>query len=288
MEKKIIDDSVKTGKGNGVRFNQGKLRYDLVDPLAHRDMVEVLTYGANKYEARNWSRGLSWTSVIASMKRHLAAIEAGEDYDIGEGGSGKLHIANLACNAHFLNAFYYIFPQGDDRPKNFLNIPKVGLDVDGVLANFHEAWNEKYPETKLIKNAWSIDRDMINRFDEMRNDGTLDDFYLSFKPLINAEELQFEPYCYITARPVSKEVTENWLNLNGFPARPVYSIDTRQSKSELAKELGIEIFIDDSFDNFVDLNKNGIFTYLFTTPYNEKYKVGHMRINSLNDLPFIK
>jgi hypothetical protein len=75
------DLSATTGKGTGLRFNQNKLRYDLVEPRAHRDMVKVLTYGAKKYFDRNWENGLSWTSVIASAKRHLAAIELGEDYD---------------------------------------------------------------------------------------------------------------------------------------------------------------------------------------------------------------
>ena len=127
------DLNATTGKGKGLRFNHGKLRYDLVEPREHRDMVEVLTDGAKKYFDRNWENGLSWTSVIASLKRHLAAIERGEDYDPE---SGRLHIAHAACNVHFLNTFYYTFPQGDDRPKRFLNLPKIGLDIDGVLADF--------------------------------------------------------------------------------------------------------------------------------------------------------
>ena len=127
------DTTATTGKGEGLRFNKGKLRYDLVEPRAHRDMVQVLTDGAIKYDARNWERGLSWTSVLSSLKRHIAAIESGEDYDPE---SGRLHIAHAACNVHFLNAFYYSFPQGDDRPKKYLNMPAIGLDIDGVIANF--------------------------------------------------------------------------------------------------------------------------------------------------------
>ena len=50
---------------------------------------------------------------------------------------------------------------------------------------------------------------------------------------------------------------------------------------------GVEIFVDDSFDNFVELNKAGIFTYLYTAPWNIKHDVGHMRIDSLNDLPLL-
>ena len=280
------DFTATTSKGGGLRFNQGKLRYDLVHPKAHADMVDVLTYGASKYYDRNWENGLSWTSIIASLKRHLAAIEAGEDYDIGEGGSGKLHIANLACNAHFLNAFYYDFPQGDDRPKKFLKMPKIGLDIDGVLADFNGSWHKLYPEVQM-KTSWHFDRNIKERFNTMREEGTLDDFYLNIKPLFDPTELSFEPWCYITSRPVSQKVSEDWLDSKGFPAKPVYSVDILKSKVEVAKEAGVEIFIDDSYDNFVDLNNNGIFTYLYTAPWNVKYDVGHMRLNSLNELPLL-
>lgn len=293
------DVNATTGKGSGFRFNRGKLRYDLVEPRAHRDMVKVLTYGANKYEDRNWENGFTWTSVIASAKRHLAAIELGEDYDFDpecegcksgycKNHSGELHVANLACNAHFLNTFYYTFPQGDNRPKRFLKLPHIGLDIDGVLADFTGSWNNLYPEISITPSSWYFDRNIMKRFDEMRNNGTLNDFYLNLKPLVNPIELPFEPHCYITSRPVPKEITEEWLDNNGFPKKKVISVELKQSKVEVAKEAGVEIFIDDSYDNFVDLNNHGVFTYLFTAPWNARYDIGHMRLNSLKDLPLLK
>lgn len=275
-----------TGKGTGLRFNNGKLRYDLVEPRAFEDFVGVLTDGANKYFDRNWENGLSWTSVLASLKRHIAAIEKGEDYDPE---SGRLHIAHAACNVHFLNAFYYTFPQGDDRPKPFLKIPKIGLDIDGVLADFTRAWYAMYPDTTATPKTWHYDRNIEERFEKMKNDNMLDNFYLNIPVLTKPEEIPFEPHCYITSRPVTKEITEKWLQLNEFPIKNVISLDIRKSKVDAAKNAGVDIFIDDNYDNFVELNNNDIFTYLFTSPYNVKYDVGHMRINSLKELPlFIK
>lgn len=281
----MINNMRTTGKGSGMRFNENKLRYDLVEPHAHRDMVEVLTDGAVKYYDRNWEKGLSWTSVIASLKRHIAAIEEGEDYDPE---SGRLHAAHAACNIHFLNAFYYIFPQGDDRPKKFLKQPKIGLDIDGVLADFVSSWCDENPDIITKPNSWYLDRKINERFKKMKNDGKLNEFYLNIKPLINPKELPFTPHCYITSRPVDNNITEKWLDKYDFPARPVKTVDVRTSKVNIAKEMNVEIFIDDSFENFVDLNNNDVFTYLYTAPWNEKYDVGHMRINSLKDIPLTK
>lgn len=283
-DKEKKDIMATTGKGGGLRFNEGKLRYDLVEPRAHRDMVEVLTDGANKYFDRNWEKGLSWTSVLASLKRHIAAIERGEDRDPE---STRLHIAHAACNVHFLNAFYYTFPQGDDRPKRFLNMPAIGLDVDGVLADFTGSWSTLYPEIDNEPKSWGFDRDIMKRFEDMKKAGTLDDFYLGIKPLIKPEDLPFEPKCYVTARPVDTKITEQWIDEVGFPRKKVVTVPTGTSKVEVMKEAGIEIFIDDFYDNFVELNNAGIFTYLYTAPWNVKYDVGHMRLNSLSDLPLL-
>ena len=285
QEKKEKDFTATTGKGGGLRFNKGKQRFDLVEPRAFADFVQVLTDGAEKYFDRNWENGLSWTSVLASLKRHVQAIERGEDYDPE---STRLHIAHAACNVHFLNAFYYTFPQGDDRPKRYLNIPKIGLDIDGVLADFTGAWHNLYPEISASPQSWYLDRKVGQRFSAMREAGTLDEFYMNINPLMKPDDIPFEPHCYITSRPVSKEISEDWLDKNGFPAKKVVSIDIRQSKVDAAKEAGVEIFIDDSYENFVELNKAGIFTYLYSAPWNTRYNIGHMRLNSLKEIPLLK
>jgi hypothetical protein len=284
-KEKEKDYTAVTGKGQGLRFNKGKLRYDLVEPHAFADFVQVLTDGAEKYFDRNWERGLSWTSVLASLKRHIAAIEKGEDYDKE---SGRLHIAHAACNVHFLNAFYYTFPQGDDRPKRYLNMPKIGLDIDGVLADWTGGWAKIHPELSATPFSWYFDRVVGKRFKAMEVAGTLDEFYMNLEPLMKVEDLKFEPHCYITSRPVSKEISEAWLDKHGFPSRPVYSIGIGESKVDVAKAAGVEIFIDDSYENFVALNNAGICTYLYTASWNTKHDVGHLRLNSLNDLPLLK
>ena len=266
-------------KHKGLRYNKGKNRFDLVHPWSHEQMVKVLTIGAEKYADRNWEKGMTWSNVIASLKRHLNAIESGEDYDPE---SGELHAAHIACNAHFLTAYYKIYPQGDDRPHSYLKDVKIGLDIDEVLCNWIGDWSNKYKiETPT---SWYFDKDLLKKFDKMKEKGQLKDFYLSLSPLIKPKDIPFEPHCYITSRPVSSSVSEKWLSEHGFPARPVFTTSKDKNKVDIAKEQSIDIFVDDGFHNFKALNQAGVCCFLMNAPHNQRYDVGHKRIYSLKDL----
>jgi len=164
---------------------------------------------------------------------------------------------------------------------------KIGLDIDGVIADFAMAWHLLYPDVSARPDKYDYDENMGKRFKAMKEAGTLDDFFLNIKPLLKPEDLPFEPECYVTARPINSKVSAKWIAMNGFPQKKVYSVGHATSKVETMKEAGIEIFIDDFYDNFVELNKAGIFTYLYSAPWNMRYDVGHMRLNSLKDLPLL-
>lgn len=165
---------------------------------------------------------------------------------------------------------------------------KIGLDIDGVIADFTMAWHRLYPEIPSAPDTYYFDKNIMQRFDNMREAGILDDFYLSIEPLIKPEDLPFEPHCYVTARPVDTKITEQWLKNFNFPKKKVFTVPTGTSKVDVMKDAGIEIFIDDYYRNFDELNKAGIFTYLYTAPWNASYNVGHMRLNSLKELPLLQ
>ena len=161
---------------------------------------------------------------------------------------------------------------------------KIGLDIDGVIADFAMAWHLLYPDVSARPNRYDYDENMGKRFNAMKEAGTLNDFFLSIKPLIKPEDLPFEPECYVTARPIDSEVSAKWIAMTGFPQKKVYTVGHSRSKVEIMKEIGINIFIDDYFGNFTELNDGGITTYLYTAPWNLSHDVGEMRINSLNDI----
>lgn len=263
-------------KGN--RFNTGKLRYDLIPTHAQHEYARVLTMGAEKYGDRNWEKGLYWMKgCAASLERHLASFKAGEDYDPE---SGLLHVAHIMANAAFLTEFYYTHPELDDRPHKYLYQKKIGLDVDEVLADFVGGYTQRY-NIELPVECWSFDPQMVDRLAELKDDK---DFWMNIKPLVQPSEIPFEPHCYVTSRVIPSEWTEEWLIKNGFPVRKVYTVGHDQSKVNVIKEAGCDIFVDDRWDNFVSLNQAGICCYLMDAKHNQRYDAGYLRLKKLSDL----
>lgn len=102
--------------GQGKRNDQGKVRYELIPTHLLESTANVFDFGARKYSSWNWLAGMPWSKVIGCMKRHLAAIERGEDIDPE---SGLPHIGHLMCNALMLEHYRLSYKEGDDRPSDF-------------------------------------------------------------------------------------------------------------------------------------------------------------------------
>lgn len=253
--------------GGGLRFNKGKTRYDLIPAFAQEQYAQVLTKGAEKYEDRNWEKGMPWSKILSSLERHLYAIKRGEDYDLE---TGLLHSAHIMCNAAFLTEYYKIFPKGDDRPVRYLAPKRIGMDIDGVLADFVGGYCRRFDVPTA--QHWDFDPKMGGRWQFLE-----DHFFENMMPIIKPSDLPFEPVVYITQRnPVRKEATETFLFINNnYPVAPVLFTG---SKLESCKKYKLDAFIDDNYETFVELNTNGILCYLFDAPHNRKYNVGHKRI----------
>lgn len=265
----------------GLRFNEGKIRYDLLEPFALEQLAKVFTKGAQKYAPHNWEKGMDWSKITASLKRHIAKFEAGEDFDEE---TGLYHMAHAAWNAMALVSYYKLHPNKDDRRHHYLDIPRIGLDIDEVLCDFTAGWSELWGDVSPRPTSWHYDRNMSARFKKMADDNTLNEFYLNLKPKVNPDEIPFEPICYVTSRPVSSSISEAWLDKHGFPRAKVITVEYGASKVDALKIAGVERFVDDSFDNFRQINKAGILCYLWDAPHNERYDVGFKRINSFKEV----
>lgn len=108
-----IGDVNSKEKGSGARYNTGKPDYSLIPISTLEDEARVWMYGAHKYAAWNWAKGMAWSVPFACAMRHLAAWQKGEDVDPE---SGLPHLAHVMCNIRMLTLYTKTYPEGDDRP----------------------------------------------------------------------------------------------------------------------------------------------------------------------------
>ena len=69
----------------GTKYDDGKLRMDLIPSQQIEGLASVFTMGARKYEDRNWERGMKWSKVFRAMLGHAWAFWRGERYDPEDG-----------------------------------------------------------------------------------------------------------------------------------------------------------------------------------------------------------
>jgi len=151
---------------------------------------------------------------------------------------------------------------------------KIGLDIDDTLARFFDSYKEyfntkKYParlkEPNITKNVVRI-----LKFDK--------DFWLN---LPVKHTCNFIPTLYCTSRVCNKDWSKKWLLDNGFPNSPVHQIFGHKVSKVPRIKGKVDLFIDDSLHNFIDLNLSGIPCLLIDSEYNQWWKNGG-RIHSLD------
>lgn len=96
----------------GRKDDQGKLPYELLPSDAVESIVEILEFGAKKYEPRNWEKGMAWSRPFSALMRHMWAWWRGEACDPE---TGKSHLAHAGCCILFLIAYEKRRIGADDR-----------------------------------------------------------------------------------------------------------------------------------------------------------------------------
>lgn len=117
---------------SAMKFDTDKPMMDLVRPEFVQGVASVLTFGAQKYAAHNWTKGLDYSRLIAALKRHLAEIEKGNDFDEE---SGLRHVYHVGCCTMFLACFQeWNREELDDRLK-VGDVLGIHSDVRGKLSD---------------------------------------------------------------------------------------------------------------------------------------------------------
>lgn len=114
----LIDDKVEEVYADkpkmGVKHDQNKLRYDLMSPVSNEGTAKVLTYGAKKYNDRNWENGIAYSRLYRAALGHLQDFWRRNDID---SESNLRHLDHAAANIHMLQHLSIVGPKMDDRPK---------------------------------------------------------------------------------------------------------------------------------------------------------------------------
>ena len=145
---------------------------------------------------------------------------------------------------------------------------KVGSDIDGVLADFWFSYVNKFgitPDHIITRNC--------------ENKLKYDKKFWTTLPLLRKPDFEFTLYC--TKRVNPKSYIKEWIIKNDLPIAPIYQqVCQCASKAPMIKGR-VDVFVEDSVSNFLDLNRKGIPCLLIDQPYNKEWgPIG--RIYSLN------
>ena len=151
---KISDEHESQTKDEAApRYDDMKLRWDLM-PMDSLDKVaEVFTHGAAKYWEESWRNGMSYKRMYGPIFRHLSKSQRGEDIDPD---SGCFHLSQIVWGALCLLWFQKNNIGEDDRV----------IDLDNIEFQ-HKG--SKEDEDKRLKLFWDIIKHLKDkkRKDEM-------------------------------------------------------------------------------------------------------------------------
>lgn len=136
---------------------------------------------------------------------------------------------------------------------------KCGLDIDDTLCDFINPYLDRFGNPK---NDYEITRNVENI---LKNDR---DFWLTL-PAINT--LNFIPELYCTKRVNKKAWTKKWLSENDFPNKPVYQVYYQHGNKANYIKGRVDVFVDDSVRNFIQMNLSGVPCLLLDKEYNQDW-----------------
>lgn len=172
---------------------------------------------------------------------------------------------------------------------------RIGLDLDGVLADFNHGYidlirtelgiqlpkpSATYPDVWNYERAAGItssqENKLWNRIKTSEFWGTLHPLQETPYVLDVLSRLRFGGHdiYFITSRPgqKSKLLSERWLSLSGMNNPTVLTVKGEKEKGFAAKALQLDIFIDDKPENLYEAVREWpkVKAYLLDQPYNQE------------------
>lgn len=180
----------------------------------------------------------------------------------------------------------------------------IGVDLDGILANFNEAYinlivketgRDSFPPRPFDITVWAYPEELygytkkeVSRVWEKIKES--ENFWFGLRPLEGAEDFLVDLYSmkediyFITSR-VGKQVkfqTECWLMVHGFPTFPTVLISSQ--KGDCCRALGVDYYLDDRTENCQDVFDRALLTrcLMLKQPWNREVE-GVPRIEKVGE-----
>lgn len=136
---------------------------------------------------------------------------------------------------------------------------KIGLDIDDTICDFMGPYLNRFG---IPKKDSEITKNVSRILVKDRN------FWMSLPVIHNPN---FTPELYCTKRIHPKRWSKQFLLQNGIPSAPIYQILCQVSSKVPRVKGRVDVFVDDSISNFIDLNLNGIPCLLIDNKYNRQW-----------------
>lgn len=136
---------------------------------------------------------------------------------------------------------------------------RVGLDIDDTICSFLGPYYERFG---LPKEDYEITRNVRRVLLKDR------EFWLGL-PIIHRPN--FDPTLYCTKRIHPKAWSRRYLEINELPVAPIYQIYCQASSKAPRIKGRVDVFVDDSISNFIDLNLKGVPCLLMDGEHNQNW-----------------
>lgn len=148
---------------------------------------------------------------------------------------------------------------------------RIGCDLDDTIFNFSEGYLNRFK--KWPKYDWAITRNVVNILSKER------DFWVNL-PILRRPDFECTLYC--SSRVNKKAWSKKAIEINDLPNSPLYQVPGYHIPKSRYIKGRVDVFIEDSPHQWIDLNKSGIPCLLIDSPNNKDYGP-FLKIYSLNE-----
>ena len=136
---------------------------------------------------------------------------------------------------------------------------RTGLDIDNTVCNFIGPYLDRFgPPKSDSEITRNVNKILVND----------KDFWMNL-PIINRPN--FIPTLYCTKRVHPKVWSKQFLIKSGLLLAPIYQVFSYTTSKAPRIKGRVDVFIEDSISNFIDLNLKGIPCLLINDEYNQDW-----------------